>query len=133
MVIHPKFRDKLFADVIESKGVREYSEMDYLNKKYRDSAVLLSGFYALLIGEWIPRDRIFNFYGKTFKLTPEQIYEKSKLIHFIANWKPWTTSLTSMKAKFPKAPKELFFLRYINYNFRTTFFFQRVIDLKFWL
>ena len=71
------------------------SEMDWFNadKTVTDDMTLVSGFFTLLVGEFYPRDDIYRFWGKRLQRSPEEIYNHSYSIHFVAGWKPWSRGL----------------------------------------
>lgn len=84
------------------------SEMDWINVEFRDSAVLLDGFYALLVAEWIPRDSAFGHFGRLLNASSAEVLAQARVVHFIAEHKPWKTTRERLKETYPTAPAELF-------------------------
>ena len=104
MVIDPEkiFFDRDFVEPMKASITEVGAEMDWVNSHFQDRIDVLDGFYALLIGEWCPSDGIYQHWQKFFGKSPEWIMENAVLVHFIADWKPW--SLTSSSALDTKCP-----------------------------
>ena len=99
MVIDPRkvFYQKDFFDPMNASVGQIGSEMDWVNLHFRDRVDMLDGFYALLIGEWCASDGMYQYWQKEFGKGPEWIMEKAALVHFIADWKPWTSLLKVLR------------------------------------
>lgn len=63
----------------------------------RDDATLISGFYTLLVGEFYPKDAIYSFWASRFGWTSARVLDEARVIHFIANWKPWGSGIKEAK------------------------------------
>ena len=111
LVIDPSDSTKKKFDEILSTPKSGYAgDMDWMNEQFKDSAVLLDGFYALLVGEWIKGDGIQGFFGKKFSKTPREIMDMAVSVHFIANNKPWGTTLDSLRKDKAGSDEELFLM-----------------------
>lgn len=83
------FADKV-RPVLTTPARSAYNgEMDWVNHQFKDDIVLLHGFYALLIAEWIHRDGVHGYWARRLNETAEGVLQQAYAVHFIATWKPW--------------------------------------------
>ena len=68
----------LFSDVLENSHGKYLEDMDYFNRRHGSRTKHLHPRYNTLIGQWYPRDRIYNYVTK-------DVYS----VHFVAEWKPY--------------------------------------------
>lgn len=112
MVMDPSknFFKKHFQGILDGggDGGSYKGEMDWFNKEFRDTAVVLHGFHALLVGEWCNSDGISKYWQKYFDKPSSWVFLHASLVHFIADWKPWKiTTPEQLSAKCPAAQPEL--------------------------
>ena len=110
MVIDPKkiFYDRDFLEPMNSTVGQVGGEMDWVNSHFQNKIDVLDGFYALLIGEWCPSDGIHQYWQKFFGQSSEWVMQNAVMVHFIAQWKPWSLKDTeALESKCPKPQPEL--------------------------
>ncbi len=110
MVIDPRkiFYDRDFSKPMDASVGHVGGEMDWVNNQFRDRVDVLDGFYALLIGEWCEGDGIYQHWQKQFGKGPNWLLENAAMVHFIADWKPWSITTESLvKAKCPRSQPQL--------------------------
>ena len=110
MVIDPNkvFYKKDFLQPMQNAVGQVGGEMDWVNTHFRDTVDILDGFYALLIGEWCGGDTIYQHWQHYFEKSPEWVMEKAVMVHFIADWKPWSlTSPSLLEERCPKSQPQL--------------------------
>ena len=110
MVIDPEklFFDRDFSEPMKTSVGEVGGEMDWVNNNFKDKIHVLDGFYALLIGEWCPSGGIYQHWQKFFGKSPEWVMENAVLVHFIADWKPWSlNSSSALHAKCPNSQAQL--------------------------
>ena len=67
-----------FNDVLDVPKTGYAGEMDWVNEEFKGGR-MLSYLYTLLIGEYVPGDKIYHYKG---------VIKQPYVIHFIASWKP---------------------------------------------
>eukprot|EP00928_Gymnodinium_smaydae_P098533 TRINITY_DN9183_c0_g1_i1.p1 TRINITY_DN9183_c0_g1~~TRINITY_DN9183_c0_g1_i1.p1 ORF type:complete len:161 (+),score=14.69 TRINITY_DN9183_c0_g1_i1:523-1005(+) len=122
LVIDPRhdFWDRYYAPAVEQNAGVYPGDMDYLNVAFHDEITLLPGFNTMLIGEFMPGDKIFNHWGKYYAEDSSWVLDNAYSVHYIADWKPWKWTFKAIKAKFPDAPKELVTLYGQWYTYQTS-------------
>eukprot|EP00931_Biecheleriopsis_adriatica_P065933 TRINITY_DN40380_c0_g1_i1.p1 TRINITY_DN40380_c0_g1~~TRINITY_DN40380_c0_g1_i1.p1 ORF type:complete len:319 (+),score=68.32 TRINITY_DN40380_c0_g1_i1:63-1019(+) len=96
MVIDPEtyFYKRDFSSVLDHNSGSFNGEMDWVNKHFQSSLTVMDAFYALLIAEWCPSDKVYQHFQKHFEQSSEWVYDHAVLVHFIADWKPWKFAST---------------------------------------
>lgn len=92
IVIDPSslYFERHFSKILDEGITSEFDgEMDWVNMEFRDTAVVLDGFYSVLIGEWCPSDDIYRHWQRHFDKSARWVMEHAPLVHFVADWKPW--------------------------------------------
>lgn len=81
--------------VLHHKDAEVDGDMDWFNTErvLSEDVSLLSGFFTLLVGEFSPRDPVYRFWGKRLHWSDDEVFERAYIIHFIANWKPWSKGI----------------------------------------
>ena len=98
-----------FDTVLKVKSKKTYpGDMDWLNEEFGNTAILMDGFLALLIAEWMPGDGVFNHFGNSFNMSSKDVKHMAMMVHFIAGHKPWVTSRQGVRKMYPSAPGELY-------------------------
>jgi len=102
------FYDRYFKESLEKNTGHWGGEMDYLNEKLKHVAPLLSGFYALLTGEFCRDDGAYHKWSDFFGQAASWVRSQARMIHFIAQWKPWDIpNAASLRRKCPHMDPEL--------------------------
>ena len=90
---YPKFWQEYFQATLDGdgggQGRRYDGDNDWTNAQFSGQEPLLHGFYALLVGEFIQGDGIYNYWGQYYGLAAAEIYRMAYGIHFVAGHKPW--------------------------------------------
>ncbi|EJK55738.1 hypothetical protein THAOC_24495 [Thalassiosira oceanica] len=104
---YPKFWKEFFQATLDGgggQGRRYDGDNDWANAKFSGREPLLPGFYALLVGEFIHGDAIYQYWGKYYGLSSAEIYRMAYGVHFVAGHKPWALQPARDIANHPDNP-----------------------------